>query len=101
MNNDIFSRISGDECNKNAVISIIQQLYVDDSNNVISTENAEELQLYINKYFGLIEAFYNINKLKINPDKSKIMIVCKPKFRNNTKNMVLQMNKHTIEQVQK
>ena len=100
MNNDIFSRITGDECNikcSNINHDIIQ--YVDDSNNVISTENADELQLYINKYFGLIEAFYNINKLKINPDKSKLMIVCKPKFRNNTKNMVLQTNKHTIEQV--
>ena len=57
---------------------------MDDSNNIITTSSSEDIEQYINKYFKLIEEFYNINKLKINPDKSKLMIVCKVVYRGTT-----------------
>ena len=43
--------------------------YVDDSSNLVSSKNAKTLQLYMNDYFKLLEEFYNINKLVINPEK--------------------------------
>ena len=72
--------------------------YVDDSSNIIGAKNHIELEQYIQKYFKILEAFYNINKLRINPDKSKFMVVCKPKYRKITNNMVLVTNNYTIKQ---
>ena len=34
---------------------------------------------------GLGKNYYNINCLKINDDKTKFMIICKPRFRHNIK----------------
>ena len=44
--------------------------YVDDTNNVIYGNNAEEVQNYSNAYFKLIESFYTINRLKLNPERA-------------------------------
>ena len=102
VHSEIYSKITGSVSNNiinNIDHSIIQ--YVDDSNNVISSDNIQSIQPYMNTYFKLIEAYYNINKLKINPDKSKLMIVCKAVHRKATKNIVLMTNDHIIEQVQK
>ena len=60
--------------------------YVDDSTNIISSNDVEKLQKYINNYFLVIESFYNINKLLINSDKSKLLISCKPKYHKFTEN---------------
>ena len=37
--------------------------FVDDSTNIISTHNAHEIKDYINKFYSLLEAVYNTNKL--------------------------------------
>ena len=63
--------------------------YVDDSNNIVSSKNINELQTYINKYFTLLEGYYNLNKLTLNSDKTKFMIICKPSLRHLTTQMVL------------
>ena len=42
-----------------------------------------------------------INKLRINPDKSKLMIICRPGKRYNTDKILLHTNNYTIQQVQK
>ena len=60
------------------VLDHIMIQYVDDSNNLITTDDITHIEQYINKYFRLIEGYYNLNKLKINPDRSEIMIICKP-----------------------
>ena len=77
--------------------------YVDDINNLIDTneENLEQLEIYMNKYFKLIETFYNVNKLKINPDKSKLMIICKPIYRSKVAKIKLHTTEYIIEQVDK
>ena len=59
------------------------------------------MEKYINKYFRLIEHFYDYNKLRINPDKSKLMIICRPGIRYNTDKILLHTNNYTIQQVQK
>ena len=51
--------------------------YVDDSTNMISHNNIVELEKYIEELFKLIEIYYSINKLTLNQDKMKFMIVYK------------------------
>ena len=74
---------------------------MDDTNNVIYGNNAAEIERYSNAYFKLIESFYTINKLKLNPDKSHVMVVCRPNRRDETKNFVLKAGKYIIEQREK
>ena len=75
--------------------------YVDDTNNIISGNNAAEVQKYSNRYFKLIESFYAINRLKLNPDKTRLMVVCRPNKREEVKNFVLTAGEYIIEQVDK
>lgn len=49
----------------------------------------------------ILEQYYNINFLKINADKSKLMIICKPKYRETVSKIKLQANQYVIEQTNK
>merc|ERR1712240_923192 len=73
--------------------NIIQ--YVDNGNN------PKEIEKYINSYFRLIEGFYAINSLKLNPDKTWLMVVCKPNRREEIKNLVLRAGEFIIGQKDK
>merc|ERR1712082_265855 len=72
--------------------------YVDDSTNLISDNNYDILQDYINDFYRLLEVYYDVNKLKINADKSKILIICKPMYRQMTDNIILTASGHQIMQ---
>lgn len=74
---------------------------MDDSNNVITSNSHLGIKEYINNYFKLLECYYNLNKLKLNPDKSKLMIVCKPQVRRDVENIKLVTSDHVIKQVTK
>merc|ERR1712177_45991 len=75
--------------------------YVDDTNNIIAGKSAEEVQNYSNRYFKLIQNFYTINKLKLNPDKTRLMVVCRPSKRQEVQNLILNVGDFIIEQVDK
>ena len=75
--------------------------FVDDSTNIISTSNTKTIEEYLNKFYKLLEAVYNINKLKINKDKTELLIVCKPKYRKDTKNIQMMASGHKVKQVNK
>ena len=101
MNNNIYNLITYDSYTttfNNIIHNVVQ--YVDDSTNIISTNNnnTNELQKYIKNYYKLLEGYYNLNKLLINADKSKLLIICKPIYRNNVKNVVLLANQYIIQQ---
>ena len=49
----------------------------------------------------LLEAYYNINYLKINADKSKLLITCKPRYRTIIKDIKLTASTYIIDQSQK
>ena len=70
MNTKIYNKLTNDTTDiiPNTIEHVTIQ-YVDDSNNIITSNDNVGLELYINKYFKLLESFYNLNKLKINPDK--------------------------------
>ena len=75
--------------------------YVDDSTSIISSNSAHELQIYLNHFYKLLESYYNINFLKINPDKTKFIITCKPSHRHTIKDTIIQAGQHVIEQSDK
>lgn len=56
-------------------ISQITICYVDDATAIISCKDINILKNYIDNYYKLLEAFYNINHLKLNSDKTKFMII--------------------------
>ena len=47
---------------------------------MISTTEIPLIQEYINNFYLLLESVYNANKLVINKDKTKLMIICKQKI---------------------
>ena len=79
---------NNDTINTNNITHNIIQ-YVDDSTNIITTNDSQQLQTYINKYFKILEYYYNTNKLLMNSDKSKFLILCKPSLCTHTNNIKL------------
>jgi hypothetical protein len=57
--------------------------FVDDSTNVISFPSHDNVKSYLTNYYKLFHNYYNINKLKINPDKTNLIINYLPKYNNN------------------
>ena len=70
--------------------------YVDDSTGMISSKDGNTLQKYINDYFLLLERFYNISKLFINCDKSKLLLTCKNKLRGKVLGITLRASAYEI-----
>merc|ERR1712240_339477 len=101
MGTDLYGRIMKESPFRSEAINHNIILYVDDSNNIIYGNNPKEIEKYTNSYFKLIEGFYAINKLKLNPDKTRVMVVCKPNRREEVKNFVLKAGDYIIEQKDK
>ena len=63
--------------------------YVNYSSSIIASDDITTLNKYADCYFKILEGFYNLNKLLINVDKTKLLITCKPKYRCSTHNITL------------
>ena len=87
MDKEIYTRLTQHQPTTANDISHTTVNFVDDSTNIISSSQTNEIADYTNKFYRLLEAVYNINKLKINNDKTELMVVCKPKYRKDTKNI--------------
>merc|ERR1712175_8816 len=98
MSADLYGQITQSPPTNSVNVShnIIQ--YVDDTNNIIYGNNINEIEKYTNAYFKLIECFYSINKLKLNPDKTRLMVVCRQNKRDEVKNFVLKAGEYIIQQ---
>ena len=55
--------------------------FVDDSNNTIIFDKAEDAQKYVDIFIEILKEYYNIQKLKINEDKTMIFITSQPKHK--------------------
>ena len=71
--------------------------FVDDSNSVIGFEKNAKIRTYLEYYFKLLDAFYNSNLLKINPDKTQLMFVCKSNLKPIVKNLTFLAKGHIIK----
>ena len=99
MHNNIFTSLTKHQPTTTKNINHCTVNFVDDSTNIISTNNVEDIQQYINKFYELLEAVYNINKLKINNEKMELMIICKNKFRKATKHIQITASGYKVKQV--
>ena len=72
--------------------------YVDDSTSVIGFKDKLKLKKYLDKYFELIDIFYTCNKLLINPDKTKLIIMSSKKLRKYVKDITFKAGNFIIKQ---
>ena len=75
--------------------------YVDDSTSTITSKNLTQLQTYLHNYYKFLKSYHNIKFLKINPDKTKFIITCKPCHRQSTKDIFIQAGTFIITQSDK
>ena len=52
--------------------------YCDDSNNIIRFKEPDEANHYCNKFFITLKAYYNMNRLVLNGDKTGLLLVNRP-----------------------
>ena len=71
--------------------------FVDDNTNIISFKNHENIKKYLENYFLLLIRFYNINKVKLNSDKTKLTIVCKNSMESLFKNFTFKAGNDIIK----
>ena len=89
----LFKEITKEELNEPEEGSHDVNQYVDDSTNVIGAPSLQIMKKYIEKYMVLLERFYAINKLKINAEKTKIMVM---KTKNTKKNLEISLKNGEI-----
>ena len=56
---------------------------------------------YLNNYCHLLKVFYNLNKLKINNDKTNLTLINNPRHHNEVKNTIITTNTDTIKPKEK
>ena len=71
--------------------------FVDDTSAIIGFKSKQGIKTYLEKYFQLMKCYYNINMLKVNPDKSQLMVSAKPKYLNETKFLQFQADEYVIK----
>ena len=58
--------------------------FVDDSNSIVTFKDSTEINYYIDKFMMILKTYYNQMKLKINSDKTCIMIVSRNQRKHET-----------------
>ena len=69
--------------------------FVDDSNSVITADPGVDIEEYTRNYFKLLEIYYNSQKLKINTDKTQLMVCTMPRFMNQIENIEIETPEYT------
>lgn len=101
MQKSIFTQITGLPLTISKNIEHCNVNFVDNSTNIISTPNFPDMHDYINKFYSLLKAVYNLNKLIINKDKTQLMVICKTCYRKSTKNIQMNASGYKVNQVLK
>ena len=98
MSTDTFNKITGKISKKYNVINHKTINYVDDSTNMVTFRCKNDISKYLSDYYTLLDSFYNINKLLINADKTKFIIISNKKQRNNLSDVHFYANQFRIDQ---
>jgi len=97
MNKNLYELMTNDPIfhfNKKIIHETIN--FLDDSSNVIGFPNTNEMKQYLTKFYRLLHSYYNINKLKVNSDKTKLMIGYKNKHKKELENFYFFANNDKI-----
>ena len=65
--------------------------FIDDSNSMISFADPTEANKYIERFFSILKIYYNDMKLKMNSDKTSLLIISKPnldKYKNDEEEVI-------------
>ena len=79
-NNEFTQELLGRDKFTNTDISHTVVNFVDDSNSIIGFKNPTIIQDYLNNYIKIMSIYYNSQKLKINEDKTALMLISQPKY---------------------
>ena len=90
------NKITGDDKVKFNNVQHLTVNFVDDSNSVITFNDQNQAKTYLESYYKLLHNFYNINKLKINPDKTNLLLIFKDKYRQTLKNFYFMADNYKI-----
>ena len=71
--------------------------FVDDSNSIIIFKERKIMKAYLNNYFILLKIYYNLNKLKINDEKTNLMLLNNPRHDNEVKDIVITTDTEIIK----
>ncbi len=74
--------------------------FVDDSTNLVSSNNHDKLTNYLTDFYTLLHSYYTINKLKINADKTELLITCKQHLKTQADMVTMTALNYTIQQKQ-
>ena len=70
--------------------------FVDDSSSSLGFNNKKIMENYLQLYLKIMENFYNINKLKLNPSKTKYLINCNKSARNEVRDFKLTLDNEIL-----
>ena len=86
MYNDWYEKLTNLKNQKFKNIDHLTVGFVDDSTAIFAFSDPGQIKSFLTNYYNLIKSFYNINKLKINSDKTNLLLTHKPKLKEHFKN---------------
>ena len=86
---NLFHQLTGETTNVNIKAEHDTYNYVDDSNSCVVFDNPEEIQEYIDAFFAVLKEFHMISKLKLNEEKTMLLITSQPKHREAYEDVVI------------
>ena len=75
--------------------------FVDDMNSMIRFKEGIEANHYINRFFDILRHYYNLNKLKLNPEMTSVLIVLKPNVKERNKDIRIVIDPENDDDVPK
>ena len=78
---ELYNKITGGKIRNEFDARIYEKLnhftinYIDDSTNINSHKDCKLLEKYLFQFYVLLESYYSINKLKINDDKTVLVVI--------------------------
>ena len=94
---EVYRELTGKEITVNNEVEHHTYNYVDDSNSCVIFNNANEIQEYVDNYFEILKEYHNLQKLKLNEDKTMLMIACQPKHKAEAKAIEIKEEEYSIK----
>ena len=68
--------------------------FIDDSASIVTFKEEEEATEYIRMFLNILNDYYNINKLKLNKEKTALLVFIKPKSKVKEKEVNIKINEN-------
>ena len=101
IHNNLYKKITKQDPIKFKNTNHITINFVDDSTSIISFNEHNQIKNYLETYFNLLSCFYNSNNLKINSDKTKLLLIHPPKLNPTLCNFSFKANNYFIQRTKK